>query len=725
MDEILSGSKKNAVVMNMEEFTGKVSSYDQDSFRRPFNPDDLYRKYYNYDIYDSMRTDDQVSICLQMKKDLVLGTGFSFKSKEQGQEDLVSFLTSSFEEDVAYPFDEQLEEVLTAYEYGHSSSEKIFQERTDGFRVFKELKTRHPNTWLYETDDKGNILTYKQRGMVAGADIIIDSNSVFHYINKRRFQNPYGESDLRPAYQAWFTKKEVTKYFAIFLEKGASPIPVGKYNPSASTETKASLLNILKKFQSKTALVVPKDMELQFLESSNNGEAYRAAINIFNMFIGRCLFIPDLLGFQGGETSGGSYSLGKDQMKMFFLHISRRRKQLEQMINKQLIKPLCIYNFNCKENHPKFAFNPISEEAVYESVKTWIEVAKVNAFKPNDEEINYIRKILNFPEGEVIKSAPVVLPQNMPQEEEAEKKDDDGEEVEEKEGDYHNKKLQKPIENEEEISLDKEEKKYAKSAISEYGKKVDFKKIENSLDTFKDALMDELAPVLKKMFIDLGDQIDKKKIVKDNKIERIEDIKLKGLKDVKQALKNAFKEMYQDSKRMAQSELFKVNFALPLPTDEFMDFLEKETYSFVGDWSYNITKDAKIKIIQAIKDGTPISSVINSLSEDGLASSEVSIERYARTKFTEVMNRGRLELFESSKIVQGYEYSAILDNVTSDICESLDGKVFKAGEQPIPPLHFNCRSLLIPITIYEEVKKWNMVPQGITDKINTGGFSVQ
>jgi hypothetical protein len=66
------------------------------------------------------------------------------------------------------------------------------------------------------------------------------------------------------------------------------------------------------------------------------------------------------------------------------------------------------------------------------------------------------------------------------------------------------------------------------------------------------------------------------------------------------------------------------------------------------------------------------------------------------------MNKGRLEFFESTGVVDGYQYSAILDDRTTPICEGLHGKKFKKGTQPIPPLHFNCRSLLIPITMFEE-----------------------
>lgn len=38
------------------------------------------------------------------------------------------------------------------------------------------------------------------------------------------------------------------------------------------------------------------------------------------------------------------------------------------------------------------------------------------------------------------------------------------------------------------------------------------------------------------------------------------------------------------------------------------------------------------------------------------------------------------------------QFVAILDNRTTKLCRSLDGKRYKLGEGPIPPLHMNCRS---------------------------------
>ena len=45
--------------------------------------------------------------------------------------------------------------------------------------------------------------------------------------------------------------------------------------------------------------------------------------------------------------------------------------------------------------------------------------------------------------------------------------------------------------------------------------------------------------------------------------------------------------------------------------------------------------------------------------------------------------------------LMGYRWVSILDNVTSQICRSLDGQVFPFGKGPLPPIHPNCRSTII------------------------------
>jgi SPP1 gp7 family putative phage head morphogenesis protein len=48
-----------------------------------------------------------------------------------------------------------------------------------------------------------------------------------------------------------------------------------------------------------------------------------------------------------------------------------------------------------------------------------------------------------------------------------------------------------------------------------------------------------------------------------------------------------------------------------------------------------------------------------------------------------------------------WRYVAILDNRTAPLDRRLNGRIFRVGEGPIPPIHFNCRCTTQPIHIYE------------------------
>ena len=65
-----------------------------------------------------------------------------------------------------------------------------------------------------------------------------------------------------------------------------------------------------------------------------------------------------------------------------------------------------------------------------------------------------------------------------------------------------------------------------------------------------------------------------------------------------------------------------------------------------------------------------------------------------RTMVSGVSNAARTEFFVANKNMFTEEvFIATLDNRTTPICQSLDGKRFPVGEGDIPPMHIQCRSL--------------------------------
>lgn len=85
------------------------------------------------------------------------------------------------------------------------------------------------------------------------------------------------------------------------------------------------------------------------------------------------------------------------------------------------------------------------------------------------------------------------------------------------------------------------------------------------------------------------------------------------------------------------------------------------------------------------------------------------LDTLVRTNLFEALSEARWAEFNDPDLgdfIVAFEYQAILDNVTTDICRECDGMVF-AKDNPIwneyrPPNHYNCRSVLTAINVTDE-----------------------
>lgn len=69
-----------------------------------------------------------------------------------------------------------------------------------------------------------------------------------------------------------------------------------------------------------------------------------------------------------------------------------------------------------------------------------------------------------------------------------------------------------------------------------------------------------------------------------------------------------------------------------------------------------------------------------------------------RTSVNHIANWSKRELYAlNSDIIDEELFVATLDSRTTPVCRSNDGKTFPLGIGPIPPLHWNCRSLRVAI----------------------------
>ncbi len=670
------------------------SSYYSDSYDFPYNPDPLAAG--QYAIYDEMKDDDQVKAAMSIKKDMVINTGWQIVCDDETiKEELETSIKEVNKGKLYGGFDAFLRDMLSAYEYGFSMSEVLFK-LEEGKYWPKSCAVKPPHSFEFDIDDFGDVTNVRQAGAVSRLGFKPDY--FMHFAYQQEWGNPFGKSDLKAAHTPWKAKKFFVRMFAIYAERFGTPTTVGKFPKNYGTSEIAQFNTILKSIQNNTTLAVPDDARVEFIQAARDGsDVYTKGMDMFNTWIARSILVPDLMGISGEKTSGGSYSLGDRQYNLFLQTIANDRKILESKINEKIISPVVKANYGDKVI-AKFEFLPYSEDDSLEMTKAWTDAVKGKVFKPNEQEVNHFRRSVGFPEG------PVEIPEPAPAPEPFGGKPKDME--------------------------DKKEFTHAcgcgqthtyKREMLPYEKKCNFTEIAKTLNDSEGMLVPQIKRAAKLIYSDLVQQVKDKGIMRRFEPAKVNAIAPRFLKDMNMVFKTNFRDLFKKSYKDAQKEIFPASTKYSMEDDmlpeEFLSVLEAESFKMVGDYANEITKKVKNSVMQAIKQGVSESELTRILMEEGEGFTEKWAATVARTKTTEIYNQARKTYWDTdpiaSQIIEAYQFSAILDERTSEICRNLDGKIFEKGDFTsliTPSLHFNCRSILVPITKFEDYKADKPIP---------------
>ncbi len=130
------------------ELTYQESPYVANTINKPWNTDDLFKKNGDYSIYEKMANDDQISVCLDLLTDLIVGTGWEIMSEEEEGQEIADDVYKILEQGMEVSLDEYVEEIVkNASKFGFALPEKVFKAMPDGTLTLKSLKTRHPGSF--------------------------------------------------------------------------------------------------------------------------------------------------------------------------------------------------------------------------------------------------------------------------------------------------------------------------------------------------------------------------------------------------------------------------------------------------------------------------------------------------------------------------------------------------------------------------------------------------
>lgn len=138
------------------------------------------------------------------------------------------------------------------------------------------------------------------------------------------------------------------------------------------------------------------------------------------------------------------------------------------------------------------------------------------------------------------------------------------------------------------------------------------------------------------------------------------------------------------------------------------DALEKVlSTEFVGsNWSQRIwanrdklAYELRTRLAQAFIRGDSAERVARDLAER-MRVSYSNAERLVQTESAFFVHQATWDGYKASGVVQKYEILATLDHRTSEICRSMDGRVFNLNEKEVgvnyPPFHPRCRTTVVP-----------------------------
>ena len=543
------------------------------------------------------------------------------------------------------------------------------------------------------TDDSGNIIMFKQLGSSNHSAVEVEPGEVLYYAYQGNANNRYGSSVLRPVYEPWAAKIKIRRIYQVFLATNASGIRHGKmpYTEWTDSAKRAKALDALKKMGSMQAFVSAKEMELDInIPSSGAGSHFKDALEFFNEEIRRAILGDS--SFSGTTGSEGTYG-----SKMAAQSNVRTRFQIQgnafcDAIGEQLFPMILEMNGYTDGRIPHLQPVAIatSEEERAQSLYMLSEMKQsglltitpskeaqlqilANGFKPLGIEINTI--------------------------DEAEAQDEEKQEQKQPE----------------QVAAAERKIQAASASVSRARK--DARKLSGLIDESASDLASTWQTVMPQIIEQLSKQLFEQRAGggwKTTDLTKIRQIVQDGVKyksgEVRKAIAAGYEKAANGGSESAQAVLpVKAASSIGWSSATAKAALQNRVMLLLED-KYSALASQMYYAIENALVGQVSVQVAEEAIRDVLAGSPFSASRAATildTAMASAWNTARMQQYltlenpdgtKSTDIV-GYEFAAVMDDNTTDQCMELNGKYFKAGDAslPQPPLHYNCRSQLVPI----------------------------
>jgi len=658
----------------------------------------------NVRFYDSMvDSDSHLAGLINTRMDAVTGLDWEIipASEEDKDVEIADFVRDQFLN--IFEFENDLEELMGAVRTGYSVSEIVW-ERQDSKIGVVALLSRRPERFRFDNDYQLRLRT-KDNWHIGEP---VPPNKFIVHRNRMRYEGPYGVSACRAAYWAWRFKHEGFQWWIVAAERNAVPTPVGAYPAGWDADQQNDFMNRLVGFQNDNAIIYEIGAEINMIATKTDPQLNEKLRDACNEEMAWAI-IGSTHATGTGAKGGGSYALAREHGTVRQDILERDSKRLMSTINNQLVTPLVLFNYFEPENgYPRFrlmceppADRKLETEITEKAVKMGIEVDERIAtekmgIKVAEDGAKAIEGPTTgfgndeFPAGELSekKSYPVTIELAS---------------AAEKEGNRNVKIMDK-----------------LGDAAVEYGTPA----MEKTADQFKDWLKTQatLESALGNLnyFSFSPDPLASNltdinfwnllwgyhEVFRDKRITKNLSRQTKNIFGLKRTVELPIQLQSAQYKPLRPDEAIKLfEKRKVLDREQFdllLDYARQESFTAAGITLDTLDKKLKPAMIEALSEGQTLSQFTKAV--DDILVTPGHIEVVYRTNMIAAYNQGHTDAYFDPLVadsIPAIQFIAVIDDRTTDICESLDGQIFLKGDalgaQLTPPLHYQCRSTTVPV----------------------------
>ncbi|MDR4518949.1 MAG: DUF935 domain-containing protein [Nitrosomonas sp.] len=235
-------------------------------------------------------------------------------------------------------FDKITLQMLHGTFYGFSVAEAMWGQ--DGSRVvIDDIRVRNRRRFAFDGEGALRLKTFNDS---MPGELMPDKKFWVVAFGADHHDAPYGLGLAHYLYWLVWLKRNVTRFWAVYLEKFGTPTALGKYPGNTTEAEKQKLLNALRAIQRDSAVTIPEGMEATLLEALRASAAdHKDFVNQINDAI-----LMVCLG-QTATASGTAGKLGNESERETVKDaiLKADSDMLSERFNRTIVKWLVEWNF--------------------------------------------------------------------------------------------------------------------------------------------------------------------------------------------------------------------------------------------------------------------------------------------------------------------------------------------------------------------------------------------